>query len=42
MIEAFDASKPKDPDTYDEKYLIDTQLTPNWTEIMETNNFLTN
>jgi hypothetical protein len=28
MIEEFDAYKPSDPDTYDEKFLIDTKLRP--------------
>jgi len=40
MIENFDVDKPIDPDTYDEKYLIDTQLVPNWVENIEINNFL--
>ena len=40
MIESFDVDRPDDPDTYDEKYLIDTQLTPTWEEDIEINNFI--
>jgi len=40
MIESFDAYKPKDPDTYDEKYLLDTQLTPTWVENIEVKKFI--
>lgn len=40
MIEEFDINQADDPDTYDEKYLIDTQLTPNWLENIEIDNFL--
>lgn len=40
MINEFDATPINDPSTYDEKFLIDTDIIPVWTEIMETKNIL--
>ena len=40
MIQEHDVRKPIDPDTYDEKHLIDTALTPNWMDMMETRNLI--
>lgn len=36
----FDTAPQKDPSTYDEKFLIDTDTTPVWTEIIETKTIL--
>lgn len=39
-IDEFDATPINDPSTYDEKFLIDTDITTEWTELMQTKTIL--